>query len=319
MRLHRTLAIAAVAVLAGPLLAAGTAQAAPAAEGTAWSPALLSTEPLYGGSAVRLRYTEGITVVASAGAKVVFTGSQAPQSTADGRHVYDRAVQIVEKQGTSQPAAASAQASAYAAAGRSVYTDALAAGFSPAEARQEAQPQGSALMDEPPILSSGCVYSETNYPDPKFEWSGCYRLYNVDASDANAWYGAGSGTAHGWGTGVLGGGKELQKGSTEITWSGAGAEIIEASPSANQSGNNCGQFTVGLSHVVELSYQVPLCNNGWNVTWNRTVHKVEWHGASAGGSNDSRSASGASTVRLPWSTPTVYLSYRIGWTYACFC
>ncbi|RQX19117.1 hypothetical protein DDE19_05370 [Micromonospora ureilytica] len=316
MKAHRTLATVTAALLVGPMLMAVAAQAAPAGEEKAWSPALLSTEPLYSGSAVRLRYTEGITVVASAGAKVIFTGSMSPTTTQDGRRVYDREVQIVDPQGVGQ---SSAEAAAYSAAGRSVYADALAAGFSPAEARQEAQPQGVALLDEPPIAASGCVYSETNTPDPEFEWSGCYKLYNVDDADASAWYGAGSGTAHGWGTGVLGGGKELSKGFTEITWSGSGAEIIEASPSANQNGINCGQFTVGLSQVVELSYQVPLCNDGWNVTWNQTVHKVEWHGGSAGGSNDSRSASGASTVRLPWSTPTVYMNYRIGWQYACFC
>jgi hypothetical protein len=317
MRFHRTLAAVAATLLAGPLLVTGTAQAAPAIKGPAWSPALLTTEPLYDGSAVRLRYTEGITVVASADAKVIFTGSGALTTTADGRRVYDRAVEIVDPHALDR--SSDADAAAYAAAGRSVYTDALAAGFGPAEARREAQPQDIALLDEPPIAASGCIYSETSYPDPEFEWSGCYKLYNVTDADSSAWYGAGSGTAHGWGTGVLGGGKELQKGNSQITWSGAGAQIIEASPSANQSGNNCGNVTIGLSQIIELSYQVPLCNDGWNVTWNQTVHNVQWHGASAGGSNDSRSASGASTVRLPWTTPTVYISYRIGWTYACFC
>lgn len=153
---------------------------------------------------------------------------------------------------------------------------------------KQAQP-GTTAVDEPPIAASGCIYSEPNSPDPDYEWSGCFKLYNVDASDQNAWYGAGFGTAHGWGTGIVGGGKELQKGSSQISWSG------------------------------ELTYQVPLCNDGWNVTWDRTAHEVEWHGGVAGGPNDSVSAAGASTVRLPWSTPTVYMSYRIGWGYICFC
>lgn len=118
---------------------------------------------------------------------------------------------------------------------------------------------------------------------------------------------------------MLGGGKELQKGYTQITWTGSGAEIIEASPSANQSGNGCGNFQISLAYIMELAYQVPLCDDGWDVTWDQTLHKVEWHGGSAGGQSDSRSASGASTVRLPWSTPNVQLNYRIGWTYACFC
>src|SRR5439155_21912443 len=135
----------------------------------------------------------------------------------------------------------SSTATAYSAAGRSVYTDALAAGFSPVEARRQAQPPG--LMGEPPILSSGCVHSEDVQPDPNFEWDGCYKLYDVTAQDPSAWYTAGSGTAHGWGTGVLGGGKELNKGYSQISWSADGAEIIEASPSTNQSGNNCANFT----------------------------------------------------------------------------
>ncbi|WFE25973.1 hypothetical protein O7623_21775 [Solwaraspora sp. WMMD791] len=300
------------------MLLTGTAQAVPAVGEKIWSPILISAEPLYDGSAVRLRYTEGITVVSSAGAKVIFDGPGASITTADGRRVYDRAVQVIDPHGLGR--SSTADAAAYSAAGRSVYADAIAAGFSPTEARRQAHWDDSSIaMNEPPIVSSGCVYSETSYPDPDFEWSGCYKLYDVDASDLNAWYGAGSGSAHGWGTGVLGGGKELQKGYSQVTWSGSGAEIVEASPSANQSGNNCASFAIGLSHIISLSYQVPLCDDGWDVTWNQTLHKVEWHGASTGGQNDSRSASGASTVRLPWSTPIVYMNYRIGWTYACFC
>ncbi|MEV6299838.1 hypothetical protein AB0M02_10585 [Actinoplanes sp. NPDC051861] len=310
MRIYRALATAVAGLLAVPLLATGSAQAA---AGENWQPALVSTESLYDGSAVRMRFTDGITVVAAVGAKVSFTSSASGEKTSDGQRTYNRSVQVSEPRGSSRDGSTAAK---YAAAGRSVYSDALAAGFSPARAGVE----GKALLAEPPIAASGCVYSETSYPDPKFEWSGCYKLYNVDDADANAWYGAGSATARGWGTGVLGGGKELQRGYSEISWSGSGVQIIEASPSANAtSGTNCGQFTIGLSYVVELNYQTPLCKDGWWVTYNPTVHKVEWHGASAGGSNDNRSASGASTVRLPWSTPTVYMNYRIGWTYACFC
>ena len=316
MRLHRKLGAAAAVLLVAPMLMVGSAQAAPATERESWNPTLLSTEPLYDGSAVRMRYTEGITVVASTGAKVIFKESAATATTADGRRVYDRAVQVVDPH-TLTRFSANADATAYSAAGRSVYADALAAGFNPAEARRQAQPQNGALS-EPPIASSGCVYSEDVDPDPDYEWSGCYKLYSQTSSDANAWYAAGSGTAHGWGTGVLGGGKELQRGYTQIIWTGNGAEIIEASPSARQSGNNCGSFTISLAHYIGLSYEVPLCNNGWDVTWSRTLHKVDWHGGSAGGPSDSRSASGASTVRLPWTAPNVQLNYEIGWRYACF-
>jgi hypothetical protein len=315
MRLHRKLAAVAAAVLAGPILMGGAAQAIPAVRGKAWSPTLLSVEPLYDGSVVRLRYTDGITVVAPTAAQVIFKGSGAATTTADGRRVYDRTVRIVDPHALGRSLA---EAAAYSAAGRSVYADALAAGFSPAEARRQAQPEGLVAMDEPPIASSACVYSETDSPDPDYEWSGCYKLYNVAASDPTAWYGMGSGTAHGWGTGVFGG-KELQKGYSQVTWEAAGAEIIEASPPASQPGSNCANVAVGLSHIFELSYQVPLCNDGWAVTWNPTVHKVEWHGHSAGGDSDNRVASGASTVRLPLTSPEVWMNYEIGWTYACFC
>ena len=268
---------------------------------------------MYGGLAVRLRYEDGVTVVASTGAKVIFSGSGTSTTMSDGRHVYDRAVRVVDPHtlGMSPTGAAAA----YAAAGRSVYNDAIAAGFSPAEAQRQAQPQSA--LAEPPIASSGCIYSEDVDPDSDYEWDGCYKLYDETASDTTAWYGAGSGTAHGWGTGVLTG-KDLQTGYSQITWSGTGAEIIEASPAASQSGNGCGSFTIGLDQIIYLAYQVPLCDDGWNVTWNQTVHKVEWHGESAGGESDSRSASGASTVRLPLTTPTVWMSYEIGWSYACF-
>jgi hypothetical protein len=245
---------------------------------------------------------------------VIFKEFGTLTATPDGRHMHRRAVQIADPQARHRSGTA---AGAYSAAGRSVYTDALAAGFSPAEARQQAR---RGPMDEPPIASSGCVHSEDVEPSPDFSWDGCYKLYDASSQDANAWYAAGSGTAHGWGTGVLGGGKELDKGYSQITWSGDGAEIIEASPGANQQGtSNCGSFTIGLSQYIGVSYTAPLCADGWDVTWNPTVHKVEWHGASAGGSSDTRAASGASTVRLPLSTPTVYLDYEIGWTYTCFC
>ncbi len=312
MRSYRKLTVAAATLLVGPMLMAGAAHAAPTTKGAVWSPRLLSVEPLYDGSAVRRRYTDGITVVASVDARVTFQGS-APNIYSDGRRVYDRAVHIVDPQSArrSSPDAAAA----YAAAGRSVYADALAAGFSPDEARQT----DPGLLGEPLIDDSGCVYSEDNHPDPDYEWAGCYKLYEVPPSRPTAWYAASSGTAHGWGTGAFTGGKELQKGYNKITRSGAGVEMIEASPSASQSGNNCANFTIGLSHIIELGYQVPLCDDGWNVTWNHTVHNVEWHGSSTGGESDSRSASGANTVRAPLSTPTIRLDYEIGWTYICFC
>jgi hypothetical protein len=135
MRLYRTLVAVGAALLAGPLLTLGTAQAAPSAKGKTWSPVLMSSEPLYDGSAVRLHYTGGITVVASTGAKVIFKGSGALSITANGRHVYNRAVRITDPHVLGK---SSATAAGYSAAGRSVYSDALAAGFSPAQARRQA-------------------------------------------------------------------------------------------------------------------------------------------------------------------------------------
>ncbi|MEV8508668.1 hypothetical protein AB0368_28105 [Actinoplanes sp. NPDC051475] len=316
MKLLRTLAAVSAALLAGSMLLSGPTLAQPGGGKDTWQPALLSIEPLYGGSAQKMHYTEGITVVAPTGATVVFTGSGAVATLPDGRRVYDRSVQILDPHALSRASSAK-QAATYQAAGRSVYKDAIAAGFSPEQARRQAQPQGT--LDEPPIASSGCAYSEDVQPDPKFEWSGCYKLYAETASDPRAWYAAGSGTGHGWGTGVLGGGKELQKGYTQISWSGASAEIIEASPAANLPGNDCHNVGINLAYIIEVSYQAPLCDDGWSVTWDRTLHKVEWHGSSTRGSSDQRSASGASTVKLPFSTPSVTLNYRIGWTYACYC
>lgn len=316
MRLHRKLVATAVAALAIPILAVGTVHAAPTASGGDWEPTLVSSEPLYDGSAVRLRYTDGITIVASTGAKVIFKGSGVPITAPDGRHTYDRSVRIIDPHVINRTS--SAELDAYRAAGRSVYTDALAAGYSPAEARRQAQPQGAVALEEPPVQSSGCLYSEDTDPDPDYEWSGCYKLYAQTESDSSAWYAAGSGTAHGWGTSILDH-KDLTKGYSQITWSGDGAEIIEASPSANVAGStNCGSYTIALAYIIELSYSAPLCSDGWDVTWNQALHKVEWHGESVGGESDTRSASGANTVRLPLATSTVQMEYEIGWEYSCY-
>lgn len=300
--------------------ASGSTTDLPTAAAPKWDPALLSSESLYNGTAVRLRYTDGITIVASTGAKVIFKESGTTVA-ADGRHVHKRAVELVDphifRRSSSTIATATA---AYKAAGRSVYNDALAAGFSAAQARQQSTAD-AVPADEPPIFASGCIHSEDTQPDPDFSWDGCYKWYDAyaESADGTTWYVAGSGTAHGWGTGVFGGGKELDKGYSQIKWIGTGAEIVDASPDANRSGNsNCGNFTIGLDAYITLAYSTPLCDDGWNVTWNGAVHKVEWHGASAGGDSDSRSASGASTVGMPVTTDTVKGDYEIGWTYSCF-
>lgn len=245
------------------MLSSVPAQAAPFSEGVAWSPALLSTEPLHGGSVLRLRYTDGITVVAPKGAQVVFEGSGASKTLAGGRQVYDRAVRVVDPNVVNAASLAHAAAD-YAARGRSIYDDALAAGYSAAQARQLAEPQG-AVADEPPVASTGCVRSEDQYPDPDYEWSGCYKLYAVTDADEAAWYAAGSGTAHGWGTGVLGG-KTLVKGASQISWTGSGAEIIEASPAGSVASSNCRTAGINLAYIIEVSYSTQLCADGWNVT-----------------------------------------------------
>lgn len=322
MKVRRALATVAAALLVGSMSIAGTAQATSEHEKKAWNPRLLSTEHLYDGSAVRLRYTDKtsvITVVAPAGAQVTFEGSETPTIMADGRRSYDRAVSVTKRRTLNRfPTAA-----VYSAAGRSVYADALAAGMSPSEAQRYATPEGVAATDNPPITDSWCAYSEDAEPDPKFEWSGCGLYYELQFS-GDTIYAAHSGTAHGWGTGVLGGGKELQKGyisTTHTDWnpSSTAFDIIEASPSSSMPGPSpCSSFNVGLSQYVEVGFSVPLCSDGWNVTWNRAFYKVEWHGASTGGESDSRSAAGAHTLRVApingssWST-----SFSIGWTYAC--
>ncbi|GLI03355.1 hypothetical protein [Phytohabitans aurantiacus] len=324
MRVRRTVATVTTALLAGSMQIAGPAQAAPDSKQKAWNPKLVSTESLYDGSAVRLRYTDGstvFTIIAAPGDEVTFIGSQAPTIMADGRRSYDRAVSIQERSTSSKSSATAA--AAYAAAGRSPYTDALAAGMSPTQARQYAPPQGAAALDTPPISSTRCLYSETSEPDSDFEWSGCRIAYYSQIDETNNWrYSPYSVTAHGWGTGALGGGKELQKGSFQHSYTLASSlgpfEIIEASPSANATGSSpCGNFTVGLAYYVELSYNVPLCSDGWNVTWNQTLYKVEWYGASAGGESDSRSAAGAHTLKTHISAEFMK-TFTLSWTYACF-
>ncbi|MDW5328551.1 hypothetical protein [Plantactinospora sp. KLBMP9567] len=256
--------------------------------------------------------------MASAGAKVVFSGSveQAPDRTGEQRTV-KRSVRVIDPLGSRRPAPDAVQK--YRAAGRSVYAEALAAGYSPAAARRMTQQGGATLDAEPPIYASGCVYSEEVQPDPEFEWSGCYKLYDVQAQDADAWYVAGSGTARGWGTNALSGGKELNAGYSEIFWNAFEGEIIEAAPSANRDGDNCRQFTISLARIIELSYQVPLCDDRWAVTWDQWHHRVQWEGASIGGSSDLRSASGASTLRVPSYVDTIGMEYQVGWAYRCFC
>ncbi|MDG4790215.1 hypothetical protein O7626_30565 [Micromonospora sp. WMMD1102] len=321
MKVRRTLATVTAALLVGSMPIAGAAQAAPNIEDTAWSPALLSAELLYDGSAVRTRYQDGasvITVVASTGAKVIFKGSKIPTIMANGLRSYDREVSVVQPRTVNS---SRTTAAAYSAAGRSVFTDALAAGMSPSEAQQYATTKGVAALDDPPILNSWCMDSENGTPDPEFNWSGCHISYEGQwgGSEGNwTWYDFWSATAHGWGTGVLAGGKELQKGYVSTDWVpdvSTTLNIIEASPSANQPGPNpCSTFTVGLSQVVELGFTIPLCRAGWDVTWNQSFYKVEWHGASTGGQSDTRSAAGAHTIAARGG---YQVSGSIGWTYAC--
>jgi hypothetical protein len=291
-----------------------------------WNPALISSEALFGGSAVRLRFHDGVTVVAQPGTRVVF-GSRTTLVGQKGggkpMKIVNRSVRLLTPR-RGAPTAADAQR--YAASGRSVYADAVAAGFSPAAAlRISQQNDAAAVGDEPPVIDSGCVYSEDAQPDPDFEWSGCYKGYEVHDEDPNNFYPTYSSKASGWGTGVLGGGKELDGGGTDLFFYDTegqplDGEIVDWSPDASLPGQNCAQVNITLGyHDIGIEYAVPLCNDGWDVTRERTWHLNEWHGASAGGPGDTRAAANAVVFRTPLDGRWPAFGYGINWGYTCFC
>ncbi|MFY1654940.1 hypothetical protein ACN27J_29170 [Solwaraspora sp. WMMB762] len=321
MRLRRTLAIVTASLLAGAALTANTSAPANATPtGTAlssWNPALISSEMIYDGSVVRQRFEDGITVVAPAGSRVIFKG-QVPTGeagvTGEARVINQEVRVILPESG--EPTMADAQK--YAEAGRSVYADAVAAGFSAAEAQQISNKLRARMLENPPIWSSGCVYSDDVDPDPDYNWDGCFSRYVTEDSDPNNFYSTESTLASGWGTGVLGGGKELSSGYTRSFYNLFEGELVEWSPPGSLTGNNCNTFTISLTQIVGLEFGVPLCDDRWAVTKNQWSHTSDWQGGSAGGSSDTRYAANATTLRVPNGLSGVYV-YQIGWSYRCFC
>ncbi|GAB7049527.1 hypothetical protein [Catenuloplanes indicus] len=281
-----------------------------------WTSAILeSSESIFGGSAVRLRYSNGVTAITQPGTRVTF--GESPSLAEDGKGAaIDRWAELAMQM--AEPADDAAQK--YRESGRSIFADALAAGFPVAEARREQERLDveAKALDNPDIINSECLYAEDHLPDDRYEWWGCRAMYATPDQDPNNWYSANSSLAHGWGTGVLGGGAELQRGYTQFqfTVDNNNGDLIEFTPQSSINGQNCNVITLGLSYVVEVNVSTQLCDNGWTVTANQLFHKTEWYGASTGGPSDSRHAANAVTLRAA-NASSSSLAWRIGWRIVC--
>lgn len=309
-----------VASVTASMLVATSAEAVPSEPDQSrekWRPALISSESLYDGSVIRRRYEDGVTVVASAGAKVIFSRHDKPfgdegSAKTTKKRMFTRSVSVVLP--NSRPDLQDAQT--YKNAGRSVRAEAAAAGFSPAQARQmENQAPSRAASDNPPIWDSGCLYIDD---DPDYQWSGCYIRYVTEDADPDAYYSTESAKAFGWGTGVLGGGKELVRGASQHIYTNPDSEMIDADPSSGTDDSSaCRSVSLGVSSVVEASISVPLCPDRWVVIRDTYLHHAEWQGGSAGGSSDTVSVGHVVQVRNPEGTFGFYV-YSIGATVVCF-
>jgi hypothetical protein len=238
----------------------------------------LTQQPIFsedlGDGRVLARFTQGVTVVATAGTEILF--EMTPLSDqAGGVSVGLRPPDYTDGQ---VPEAAAR----YRAAGRSPEKDLQALGYSQAQARSEAaaaraasgaarfRPMAASDSKAGDVYDTGCAEI-----DSSVFWRGCFRRYRTDDSDPNAWYTAdeSQGTGHGKG------GWYLRTGRTDHRY--RRGQVVQWEPSNDVPAGNCREVGFSLGAFgVSMSRTTTVCPEKISINVNdRKRFYAQWNGA----------------------------------------
>jgi len=274
MRTRRARHALLTAILAGT---AGLAPVSPLegrqAHAAALTPQQIFSEDL-GDGRVLARFTQGVTVVATAGTEVLFEITPLSDQTG-GISVGLRPPDYTETQ-------VREAAARYRTAGRSPEKDLQALGYSQAQARSEAaatraaseagkfRPMAASDSKAGDVYDTGCAEI-----DNSVFWRGCFRRYRTDDSDPNAWYTAdeSQGTGHGKG------GWYLRTGRTDHRY--RRGEVVQFEPSNDVPAGKCREVGFSLGAFgVSMSRTTTVCPEKISINVNDPKRFfAQWNGA----------------------------------------
>lgn len=266
--------------LSAAVLSAGWSGAAPLAGAeTGGHPTVALSESL-GDGRILTRFTNGVTVVATQGTRVVF--ETVPSSGREG----GLAVGLIPPDYDEAGAARAARA--YRAAGRSPEKDERALGYSRADAKAEAkanrqapksskrtnrtsEPKGASTSRPGEIYDTGCAKV-----DGSVFWKGCYRRYYTADNDPNSWYAADESQASGHGKGWW----YLRTGRTDHRYSRA-AQVVQWEPANDVPAGRCEQRSFSLgAYGVSMSRTTSVCPERISINTNSDNRFfAQWNGA----------------------------------------
>lgn len=269
------------AVLVAALLPgtwSGTDRLANAAAGD--YPMVVFSEPL-GDGRVLTRFTNGVTVVATHGTRVVF--ETVPGSHREG----GTAVGLIPPDYDEADAARAARE--YRAWGRSLEKDEGALGYSRADAKAEAKanrrvtsrssdmrPKAASHSSAGSDAGAGEVYDTGCAEiDSSVFWKGCYRRYRTADNDAKWWYTADESQGTGHGKGVW----YLRTGRTDHRY--RSAEVVQWEPTSDVPAGKCDQVSFSLgAYGVEMSRTTTVCPERISINVNDPGRFfAQWNGA----------------------------------------
>lgn len=246
----------------------------PALRGLPARAVTLNPEPIFsedlGDGRVLARFTEGVTVVATAGSQILFETVPLSEGTG-GLSVGIRPPDYND----SQVGTATAR---YRAAGRSPEKDVQALGLSQSQAKAqavEARARTIHGMDANDgkagdIYDTGCAQI-----DKSVFWRGCFRRYRSQDNDPQAWYTAdeSQGTGHGKG------GWYLRTGRTDHRY--GQAEVVQWAPSTDVPTGKCHEMSFSLgAYGVSMSRTTTVCPQKISINVNDAKRFfAQWNGA----------------------------------------
>jgi hypothetical protein len=291
--LGATVTVAAAAALAATGIAATPGASRARADA---GPTLVSEVALPTG-AVRRDYSDGSTLVGSPAARVVSFDVDAAGRTVG---------MEVAAPGAASPAEAAQLAVAYASSGRSVATDAAAAGLAPgarslSRSARRAYDYGTANS----VYDSGCARID----DAPLEWQGCFVRKGTSSSDASHFYLADSSQAAGH---AHLGGYWLTSGRTHHRYGNAEL-IVKWAPGSDISGNECATVSIGITGWgTTLSDSFTRCPTIVHVEPGTQNFDSEWQGCK--GSQNTPGTAAETFTKVP-SSGDATLFYSIGAAY----
>jgi hypothetical protein len=237
------------------------------------APQLIFSEDL-GDGRVLARFTEGVTVVASAGSEILFDSTQLSDA-AGGLSVGIRPPDYNDGQ-------LGDAAARYRAAGRSPERDVQALGYSQGQAKAQAVAarsgstagtfHGMAANEGKAgdIYDTGCAEI-----DSSVFWRGCFRRYRSEDNDPGAWYTAdeSQGTGHGKG------GWYLRTGRTDHRY--RRGEVVQWQPSNDVPTGKCHEvgFSLG-AYGVSMQRSTTVCPEKISISVNDPKRFfAQWNGA----------------------------------------